>query len=296
MSDLEKLYCFRLEDPSGEFEPATEMLDAIELPYSSYFERGNMSVVHTVYAETAAEAQQLLEQVNSMLPVWQDMGIELIPGEIFELKKSDWADVWKKYFQPVEISQKLLVSPAWMDPELKPGQQMLKIDTGMSFGTGQHPTTFYCLKKIDELADKVSSLLDAGCGSGILSVAALIKKIAWVEGFDFDPDAVKMSEENLKLNGFDSDSMHLECGDAGNYPGRAEKYDMVCANILGHLLITFRFNIASWVKPGGYLVLAGILQRDFDKVAESFVEIGFTEAERETIGEWTGGLFIKSNS
>jgi len=117
--------------------------------------------------------------------------------------------------------------------------------------------------------------------------------VEYVEGFDFDPDAVKMTSENLALNGFASDSMVLHCADAGNYPGREEKYDLVCANILGHLLITFRFNIASWVKPGGTLVLAGILNRDFDKVSQSFVELGFYEVERETDGEWTGGLFIR---
>ena len=177
----EKLYCFRLDDPSGEFEPATELLDALELQYSSTFDRENMSVVHTVYAETPTEAERQLALVTSMLSVWQDMEVELIPGTVFELNKSEWADAWKKYFNPVEISPGLLVTPAWIEPESKPGQTVLKIDTGMSFGTGQHPTTFYCLKKIDQLADSVSSMLDAGCGSGILAVAAALKGIEYVE-------------------------------------------------------------------------------------------------------------------
>lgn len=294
MAENDILYCFRLEDVSGEFEPASSLLDALELQYSSYFERGNMTVVHTVYAETEADAQAELDKLKLMLPEWKrDMEVELIPGNIFELKKSDWADAWKKYFQPVEISSGLLVTPAWITPEAKKYQKVLKIDTGMSFGTGQHPTTFYCLQKIDDMADRISSMLDAGCGSGILSVAALLKGVEYVEGFDFDPDAVKMTEENLALNGFESDAMKLHCADAGSYPGRPEKYDLVCANILGHLLITFRFNIASWVKPGGTLVLAGILNRDFDKVSQSFVELGFYEVERVTDGEWTGGLFIR---
>lgn len=287
----EKLYCFRLDDPSGEFEPATELLDALELQYSSTFDRENMSVVHTVYAETPTEAERQLALVTSMLSVWQDMEVELIPGTVFELNKSEWADAWKKYFNPVEISPGLLVTPAWIEPESKPGQTVLKIDTGMSFGTGQHPTTFYCLKKIDQLADAVSSMLDAGCGSGILAVAAALKGIEYVEGFDFDPDAVAMSRENLKLNSLAPERVLFKFGDAGNYPGIPEKYDLVCANILGHLLITFRFNIVSWVKPGGKLVLAGILQRDFDKVSESFAELGMVELERENIGDWTGGLF-----
>ena len=287
----EKLFCFRLEDPSGEFEPATELLDAMELQYSSFFDRENMSVVHTVYSESFNEAEELLASVKEMLPLWQEMDVEIIPGEIFELEKSEWADAWKKYFQPVEISDTLLVTPAWITPDAKPGQTVLKIDTGMSFGTGQHPTTFYCLEKIDEMADRVSSMLDAGCGSGILAVAAALRGIKYVEGFDFDPEAVDMSRENLALNGLGAERVLFNCGDAGNYPGRAEKYDLVCANILGHLLITFRFNIVSWLKPDARLVLAGILQKDFDEVSRSFVELGLCELERKTIGDWTGGVF-----
>lgn len=286
-----KLYCFRLEDPSGEFEPATELLDALELQYSSFFDRENMSVIHTVYAASRPEAEKLAASVSKMMPMWKDMEVEFSMGEIFELEKHEWADAWKKYFRPVEISPSLLVTPAWIVPENKPGQTVLKIDTGMSFGTGQHPTTFYCLKKIDEYASTVSSMLDAGCGSGILAVAAALRGIEYVEGFDFDPEAVAMSRENQKLNGLKPDSVIWNCGDAGNYRGIPEKYDLVCANILGHLLITFRFNIVSWLKPDGKLVLAGILQKDFDKVSESFAETGLVELERETIGEWTGGTF-----
>jgi len=79
--------------------------------------------------------------------------------------------------------------------------------------------------------------------------------------------------------------------DAADYPGRKEKYDLVCANILGHLLITFRFNIVRWIKPGGILVLAGILEKDFDKVSSAFTALGLEEIERETLREWTSGVF-----
>ena len=108
--------------------------------------------------------------------------------------------------------------------------------------------------------------------------------------FDFDPEAVRMSAENFTLNKV-SEKIELSVGDAGVYPGRAEKYDLVCANILGHLLITFRFNIVKWLKPDAHLVLAGILEKDFDRVSDAFAEAGLVELERETIREWTGGVF-----
>ena len=292
--DMEILYCFKLTDPSGEFEPGTEFLDALELDYSSYFERESRQVWHTVYAQSPEAAQTLHAQLETLIPQYREYGVEFSQGEIFELHKAEWAEAWKKYFTPVEISGTLLVSPAWQKPDPKPGQAVLRIDTGMSFGTGQHPTTFYCLKKIDEFAASgMSSLLDAGCGSGILAIAGALRGYSHINAFDFDPEAVRMTEENLKLNAIPDGSVKCETADAADYPGDPAGYDLVCANILGHLLITFRFNIASWVKPGGKLVLAGILARDFDRVSESFVEIGFTEVERETIKEWTGGTFVK---
>ena len=285
-----KLYCFRLEDPSGEFEPATELLDALELQYSSFFDRENMSVIHTVYAASRPEAEKLAASVSKMMPMWKDMEVEFSMGEIFELEKHEWADAWKKYFRPVEISPSLLVTPAWIVPENKPGQTVLKIDTGMSFGTGQHPTTLYCLQEIDRLSrNGGGSMLDAGCGTGILAIAAAMLGFSTVDAFDFDPDAVEISVENLAMNKVNI--VKPEIGDAAVWQGRPEKYDLVCANILGHLLIAFRKNIATWVKPGGTLVLAGILSTDFDKVSAAFQELGFTEVKRSTIKEWTGGTF-----
>ena len=242
--DMEILYCFKLT--------------------SSYFERESRQVWHTVYAQSPEAAQTLHAQLETLIPQYREYGVEFSQGEIFELHKAEWAEAWKKYFTPVEISGTLLVSPAWQKPDPKPGQAVLRIDTGMSFGTGQHPTTFYCLKKIDEFAASgMSSLLDAGCGSGILAIAGALRGYSHIDAFDFDPEAVRMTEENLKLNAIPDGSVKCETADAADYPGDPAGYDLVCANILGHLLIKFKNNIASastspagsnpaanWYSPG----------------------------------------------
>lgn len=171
----------------------------------------------------------------------------------------------------------------------KPGMAVVEIDPGMSFGTGQHATTYYCLKTIDRLAGKpgVKSMLDAGCGSGILTIAAALRGYDPVDAFDNDPDAVRIAAENLALNRIGTVSPVV--GDAAVWQGREERYDLVCANILGHLLVAFRNNIVNWVRPGGYLTLAGILSTEFDGVAAAFIELGFEELDRETLREWTSG-------
>jgi ribosomal protein L11 methyltransferase len=134
-------------------------------------------------------------------------------------------------------------------------------------------------------------VLDAGCGSGILAIAAGLLGYDKVDAFDFDPDAVRVAKENLEINNVSN--IVPTVGDAAEYAGDPEKYDLVCANILGHLLIAFSGNISTWVKDGRYLSLAGILNQDFDAVSRCYCEKGFEEIERFTLKEWTSGLFRK---
>lgn len=292
MNDM--LYCIKLVDESGEFDLAAEMLAALDVDSSSFEDKETARICHTVYAADPETAKENLDRITAAVKDWEPLGVRISAIEPFELHKEDWAEVWKKYFHVIPISDTLVIKPSWLDVELKPGMAVVEIDPGMSFGTGQHATTYYCLKTIDRLAGTpgVKSMLDAGCGSGILSIAAALRGYDPVDAFDNDPDAVRIAAENFELNHIAKVTPTV--GDAAVWPGRPEQYDLVCANILGHLLIAFRENIVSWVRPGGYLTLAGILTSEFDRVASAFTELGFTEVDRETLREWTSGLFRKA--
>ena len=291
MNDM--LYCIKLVDDSENFDLAAEMLAALELESSSFEDKENKRVCHTIYAADPETAAENLALVTNAVKEWTPLGVRISAIEPFELKKEDWAEVWKKYFDVIPVSETLVIKPSWLDVERKPGMAVVEIDPGMSFGTGQHATTYYCLKTIDRLAGKpgVKSMLDAGCGSGIMTIAAALRGYDPVDAFDNDPDAVRIAAENLALNRIGTVSPVV--GDAAVWQGRAEQYDLVCANILGHLLVAFRNNIVNWVRPGGYLTLAGILSTEFDGVAAAFIELGFEELDRETLREWTSGLFRK---
>lgn len=291
MNDM--LYCIKLVDDSENFDLAAEMLAALELESSSFEDKENKRVCHTIYAADPETAAENLALVTNAVKEWTPLGVRISAIEPFELKKEDWAEVWKKYFDVIPVSETLVIKPSWLDVQRKPGMAVVEIDPGMSFGTGQHATTYYCLKTIDRLAGKpgVKSMLDAGCGSGILTIAAALRGYDPVDAFDNDPDAVRIAAENLALNRIGTVSPVV--GDAAVWQGRAEQYDLVCANILGHLLVAFRNNIVSWVRPNGYLTLAGILSTEFDGVAAAFIELGFEELDRETLREWTSGLFRK---
>lgn len=289
----EILYIIKLEDWSESDGLVPELLGAFECDFSSYEDRESRKFFHTLYFQTPEERDSMIPVVMESAALWKGFGADLEFAGSGEVKKSEWAEAWKKYFTPIEISEKLLIRPSWIDTPAGVGQKVLTIDPGMSFGTGQHATTLFCLKMIDRLSREqdVESMLDAGCGSGILAIAGGLLGFKTVDAFDFDPDAVRVAAENLKLNG--QEQIVPTVGDAAEYPGRPEKYDLVCANILGHLLIAFSGNISTWVNEGKYLALAGILNADFDAVSQCYQEKGFEEIERFTLREWTSGLFRK---
>lgn len=288
------LYCVKLKDEAPDFGASAEFLNAAELDFSSYEDKETKNVFHTVYAQTPEEGKTNYDFLIKNTPMWNEYGTQISEIEYFEMKKEDWAESWKKYFNIIHISKRLIIKPSWLEFSPTSEQVVVKIDPGMSFGTGQHATTSYCLKMIDKLAkrDNSQTFLDAGCGSSILSIAAQKLNYANVTAFDFDPEAVMVAKENIEFNGFSNSDIDIFVADAEVYQPEFQ-YDVVAANILGHLLIRFKNNINSWVKPNGHLILAGILNEEFDNLAKEFIQIGYHEVDRFSEREWTSGLFIK---
>ncbi|MBO5791090.1 MAG: 50S ribosomal protein L11 methyltransferase, partial [Lentisphaeria bacterium] len=198
----ETLYCVSFEDYSADGALAAEMLSALEVEFSTWIDRENRRVIHTVYSLELEGADEAEQQIREQMDFWKEIGIEADNIQRSVLSGIDWSEAWKKYFHPIEISERLLILPSWLENPNRPGQKVLTIDPGMSFGTGQHATTLFCLKVIDKLgAEKENmSLLDAGCGSGILAIAGSLCGFAPIDAFDFDPDAVMITKENMELN------------------------------------------------------------------------------------------------
>ncbi len=205
-----------------------------------------------------------------------------------------WEEAWKRHFHPIEVGRRLLVKPTWSRRAPRPGQVAVRLDPGLSFGTGQHPTTAFCLEQIVRLAPRSGkhapapsrSLLDIGAGSGILAIAAARLGYAPVEAFDFDPDAVAAARANAELNGV-ANQIHLTRRDLRRLPLRAaRRFDVVCANLLADLLVAQRERILARVAPGGTLVLAGILASEFASVVAAYRSAGWRTVTVRTAGEW----------
>lgn len=212
------------------------------------------------------------------------------------IRTRDWARVWRNSFEPVQVSPTLVVKPTWARWPARNGEVVIEIDPTLAFGTGHHPTTAFCLRMIERLARKKRpasarrpvSLLDCGCGTGILIIAGARLGCAPAVGFDYDRQAVRVARANAKLNGVTSKTTILRAKlEQFAPPAGCRRFDVVSANIAADLLAAHARHLVRWVAPGGTLVLAGVLDRDARRVGAVFRALGWRRVVAESAGGWT---------
>ena len=229
----------------------------------------------------------------SGLRLIREAGVRVGPARVSvsRMPRVNWAESWKRHFKPLEISDRLLVLPSWSKRKPGRGQALVVLDPGLSFGTGHHPTTAFCLEQIASYRDtkERQSFLDVGTGSGILSIAAAKLGYTPVVAFDFDPDAVRVANENAKANCV---RITISRQDLRKLSVRTrERFSMVCANLISDLLIEERQKILARVSESGTLVLAGILKRDFPNVQRTYEDSGLRLVASRAAQEWRSGAF-----
>ncbi|MEP7137340.1 MAG: 50S ribosomal protein L11 methyltransferase [Chloroflexota bacterium] len=207
-----------------------------------------------------------------------------------QIADQNWMEAWKQYYKPILIGERLLILPAWMDSP-NPERIAIKIDPGMAFGTGTHPTTQLCLELMERVfvERQMSNVIDVGCGSGILSIAAIKLGAKTVIGVDIDDESVKNSRENADTNGV-GDELMLGVGSVneileGKFP--FSKAPLVVANILAPVIIRlFNAGLADLIEEHGSIVLSGILFEQEQSVIEAGQAKGLRMNERRQIGDW----------
>jgi ribosomal protein L11 methyltransferase len=215
--------------------------------------------------------------------------------KVRRIRQENWAQSWKRHFKPLVIGRRLLVRPTWSRRRTGTGQHVVVLDPGLSFGTGHHPTTWFCLRQVvaSRARDGAASFLDLGTGSGILAIAAAKLGYGRIDAIDHDPEAIRMAGHNARRNRAEF-RVHLRVQDLRRLPLRATKtYDLVCANLTSDLLIAQRRRVAAQVNLGGALVLAGILRHEFDSVAAAYAALGFGLTTQSARNEWRSGRFIR---
>ncbi|HYV31587.1 MAG TPA: 50S ribosomal protein L11 methyltransferase, partial [Candidatus Binatia bacterium] len=225
----------------------------------------------------------------------QACGLAVGPAEVSarRIRREDWAESWKRHFRPITIASALLVKPSWSKRRGRRGQAVVTLDPGLSFGTGQHPTTRFCLEQLvaRRIPDRAQSFLDMGTGSGILAIAAVKLGYRRVEAFDLDPDAVRVARANSRQNGV-AGKLNVRRQDLTRLPARMPQFEVVCANLLFDLLLTQKRRIVARVKPNGFLVLAGVLSSQFATLCQQYEGTGLKLVSRRKENEWESGAFF----
>ncbi len=198
--------------------------------------------------------------------------------KIADCAAEDWVNNWKQYFHPMPVGKKLLIRPTWEDKYDAGERKVLHIEPGLAFGTGSHPTTKLCLETLEKFVKPDSTVLDIGCGSGILSIACLLLGAKNAFGVDIDSLAVKTAMANAKENGFDESQFTAV---EGNLSDKVSgKYSIIAANIVADIIMEFNKEVGKFLEDDGIYITGGIIETREDEVLYSFAQNGFEVINR----------------
>ena len=237
------------------------------------------SIIHIYISpeENPAEATAFLEE---------RLTAENIPYTIETAlcRQDDWMNNWKKYFKPVPVGEKLLIRPVWEEEFDDMGRIVLNLEPGIAFGSGTHETTRLCLAALEKHIIPGCRMLDVGCGSGILSVAALLLGAEHATGVDIDRLAVKTAAENGRMNGFGEDRYTLLHGNlADQITGR---FHVIAANIVADAILALSRDIRQFMEEDAVYIVSGIIDTREKEIAGALAALGFTLLERHEENGW----------
>lgn len=241
----------------------------------------------------AQHAGDAVERARRDLGHLQAFGLRPI-GELETrvVHEEDWAEAWKGHFPVLRVGRRLVIKPTWREHAAAPGDVVIALDPGMAFGTGLHPTTRLCLTAIEQLADEGGlagrHVLDVGCGSGVLGVAAALLGADSVLGLDTDPIAVEATQANAALNGLETRIQARR----GSLPTSGGPFDVVLANLIASLLVDLASELHESVVAGGWLIAGGIFVDREQEVVSSFAEVGLRVVSRHAETDWVAVVAV----
>lgn len=253
----------------------------------------NGEAIVSVYFDDTEEGRKQVQDLKISIMMLKSKEMEGVFGwdaDLGRLYAEDnvvdgeaWKHKWKEFFKPAKVTERLVVKPTWEEYEKKDDEMIIEIDPGMAFGTGTHETTALCLQLIETYMKEGQSVLDIGCGSGILSIGAALLGSGSVLGVEIDPDAVRTAKENVAANKVDS-VVTIQEGDLTKDVD--QKADLIAANLIAPLVIQLSDAAADHLNDGGIYISSGILVEKRAEVEEAIVKAGFEILEVREKGEW----------
>lgn len=205
--------------------------------------------------------------------------------EISGLNEEDWANSWKAYYKPIRIGERIVIVPAWEKYDAKEGDIIVRMDPGMAFGTGTHETTRLVIGLLEKYVKPDISVLDVGCGSGILAICASKLGAGYCKAYDIDPVAVKVARENIKDSGLDN--VTCDVSDLlKQVDTECAPYGVICANIVADIIIRMTPDVGRLMDEKSVILASGIIVERSEDVINCFEQNGFTIAERVEENGW----------
>lgn len=240
----------------------------------------------TVYVHENAQGRETLEAVRALIDGYKAKNSDGFYGnirlELANVKEEDWANNWKKYYKPFRVGKSLIIKPSWENVEPKNGDKILEIDPASTFGTGQHHTTKMVMETLETVIKGGERVLDLGCGSGILTIAALLLGAKDAAICDIFENAVKTASENIEKNHFSKEQYRAFCGDITSSAELREKigggFNVICANIVADVIIGMSGYFAEFLAENGVLIVSGIIDERLDEVIAALNENGWKKA------------------
>ena len=230
--------------------------------------------------EELMQVRQILARLKAQDPDGKYGRLEL---EMKDVDEEDWSNAWKKYYHPVQVGEHLVVCPSWEAYDRKPDDVVLTLNPGMAFGTGTHDTTRLCMELLEKYITPQDTVLDVGCGSGILAITAALLGANKIIGCDIDEVAVKVAGENAALNGV-QDRIAFHQGDLTSQVEGS--FQIICANIVADVIIRLSEDAGRYLAKDGIFITSGIIDTREQDVLNALEQNGFQVIERRTSGGW----------
>lgn len=273
-------YGIYIEDYSALEDEILE-ISHIDLIEKSLLEKSRSEGIIHIYINPHENPLEAVSFIKERLESAEIKGFKI---DIADCLTEDWQNNWKQYYHAMPIGKKLLIRPLWEDDFDSNGRQVLNIEPGLAFGTGSHPTTKLCLETLEDYITDNSTVLDIGCGSGILSIASLLLGAKSALGVDIDSLAVKTAIANAKENNFDESKVRFIQGNLSDKV--SGKFNVVVANIVADIIIEFNTQVGKYLEDSGVYITGGIIENRENDVLASFSANGFEVIERRENNGW----------